>query len=97
MQTKLPQSCQFKDAASLAKQLDAALLAAGSAPLMQIECADVRAMDSSLIAVLLDLKRRSQQRGCSIALLNPPINLQRLAKLYGLDQLLFARVAELSH
>ena len=96
MQTKLPQSCQFKDAASVATQLDAALLAAGSAALMQIDCAAVVAMDSSLIAVLLDLKRRSQKCGCAIELLNLPLNLQRLAKLYGLDQMLFANAADLS-
>lgn len=103
-QLSLPAICLFKDAASIARQLDAALLAqrrAGGAdqghqPGFDVECSGVTAMDSSLIALLLDAKRRAQLHSQTLTFSNPPINLQRLAKLYGLDALLFADSVDVS-
>ena len=102
---RLPAVCLFKDAASIAQQLDAALLKSrkngqvggGHHLNFDVECADVTSMDSSLLAILLDLKRRAQLQRQTITLSNPPINLQRLAKLYGLDTLLFTEPADVSH
>ena len=113
LQLRLPAVCLFKDAASIAQQLDAALMTSkrtskhlneqaaeqsgdGQRQSFDVACADVTTMDSSLLAVLVDLKRRAQANRQILTLSDPPINLQRLAQLYGLDAILFGDLADVS-
>lgn len=100
-QLSLPAVCLFKDAASIAQQLNAAFLVERQSSQnhhfrFEVDCSNVTAMDSSLLAVLLDLKRRAQAGQQTLAVLNPPVNLRRLAKLYGLDTLLLDGEADTS-
>jgi ABC-type transporter Mla MlaB component len=67
-------------------QLSAALGEQGGS----IDLADCAVFDSSLIAVLLELRRRDASAdGARLRVLNPPSNLRKLAALYGVDGILF--------
>lgn len=48
----------------------------------------VKRVDSSAIALVLDLLRRAQKKGVQLTVLNPPESFTRLENLYGLRDLL---------
>ncbi len=48
----------------------------------------VKRVDSSAIALVLDLLRRSQTKGLCLTISNPPESFTRLVGLYGLNGLL---------
>lgn len=50
----------------------------------------VKRVDSSAMALVLDLLRRAQTKGLRLTVLNPPESFTRLEKLYGLGELLFS-------
>lgn len=54
-----------------------------------IDLAACRDFDSSLIGLLLDMRRRASATGQPLRLSNPPENLRKLALLYGVNELLF--------
>ena len=57
---------------------------------VEIDLAGCGVFDSSLLAVLLELARRTRAAGAAYRVLSPPANLRKLAALYGVDELLFA-------
>ena len=68
-------------------------LAAGSRALGEgaqgVDLAACTDFDSSLIGILLELRRQAASRGQALGLIGPPPNLRKLAQLYGVDALLF--------
>jgi len=54
-----------------------------------IDIGGVTDADSSLIALLLDLARAARAAGRSLAVVRPTAGLASLARLYGVDALLF--------
>ena len=82
---RFPAKVTFADAPALLARL-APALGAGARDLDLAGCEE---FDSSLIGVLLELGRRAVAAGgpgCRV--LNPPPNLRKLAKLYGVDGIL---------
>ena len=66
------------------------LRALSSAAALSLDLAPCQSFDSSLIAVLLELRRRAAQAAAEpLRVLNPPPNLRKLAALYGVDGILF--------
>jgi phospholipid transport system transporter-binding protein len=53
-----------------------------------VDLAGCGEFDSSLIAVLLELRRRAAGTGRGCAIRNAPANLRKLAELYGVDGIL---------
>jgi len=83
---RAPARVMFELAPEVLEELARGLPAAGVAAIDLQHCVE---FDSSLIGVLLDLSRRAQASGASLRLLNPSANLRKLAKLYGVEELLF--------
>ncbi len=54
-----------------------------------VDLAACHDFDSSLIGVLLELRRMAQAAGRTIRFTSPPDNLRKLADLYGVGALLF--------
>ena len=81
-----PASIVCANAPAVLQQLSAALGGAGGC----VDLAECAVFDSSLIAVLLELRRRSASNaGAQLRVQNPPSNLRKLAALYGVDGILF--------
>jgi len=76
----------FDSAPELLEELARGLPDSGTSAIDLRHCVE---FDSSLIGVLLDLCRRAQASGVRLRLLNPSTNLRKLAKLYGIEELLF--------
>jgi len=74
-------------------------LASGQAA---IDLAELSAVDSAAVATLLAWQRAARRQGRTLAFVNLPVNLQSLAELYGVADLLHlvsppAHPAELPH
>ncbi len=54
----------------------------------QIGLAGIDTFDSSLLALLLDLRRTALAEGKTMTLHNPPAKLMQLATLYGVNELI---------
>ncbi|MDB5762792.1 MAG: hypothetical protein JWQ21_1787 [Herminiimonas sp.] len=67
--------------------LDAGLLAIESGQ-TEIDLAQLTAVDSAAVATLLAWQRVASERGAPLTFHNMPANLQSLAKLYGVADLL---------
>lgn len=67
--------------------LDAGLsaIAAGQT---EIDLAQLTAIDSAAVATLVAWQRAARTRGAQLTFKNAPANLQSLAELYGVDELL---------
>jgi len=69
----------------------AGLLRAGEAAVAggenEVDLGAVAECDSSLIACLLAWKRKAAERGATLTVKNPPANLDRIARLYGVEAL----------
>ena len=87
----LPRAIRLHDAQ---RALDDALgeldarLAAAPAQVLDVDLSGVRDYDSSLIALMLGLTRHVAAAGSRVRFTGAPQNLQRLAALYGVDELL---------
>lgn len=57
-------------------------------PTLAIDAQALRVLDSSAVAVLLELRRDLQSRGQSLSLRHPPQRLSDLVALYGVSELL---------
>lgn len=55
----------------------------------EIDLSTCQDFDSSLLGILLELRRRAGATGTPFRLIAPPANLRKLAELYGVDRLLF--------
>ena len=80
-----PERITFETAPGVLQQF-ARTLGAGGA---EIDLSACREFDSSLIGVLLELSRRASATGRKVRYRNPSANLRKLAKLYGVEGLLF--------
>lgn len=59
-----------------------------SGPALVIDAQRLRVFDSSVVAVLLELRRGLQADGRSLSLRHPPQRLRELVSLYGVSELL---------
>jgi phospholipid transport system transporter-binding protein len=59
-----------------------------SGPTLAIDAQGLRVLDSSAVAVLLELRRELQAAGRSFSLRHPPQRLSELVALYGVSELL---------
>lgn len=79
----LPQSINHSQASSsMAWRADA------RANQYQIDLANVDVFDSSLLALLLDLRRSATSDGQTLGIHNAPAKLVQLATLYGVNELI---------
>lgn len=74
--------------------LHAPCLAAAAAGALQVDLADASAVDSSALALLLDLRRATEAAGGQFELRNPPAALRTLAELYGVGFLVDNRAPD---
>jgi len=88
--TALPASLTLRDAPAALESLRSALLAAGGTAAWRVDAAPLRQLDTSAIAVLLELQRLAAEARRSLELVDPPQRLLDLAKLYGVDGLIGA-------
>ncbi len=54
----------------------------------QIDLAGIDVFDSSLLALLLDLRRSAASEGLALSIHNAPTKLTQLATLYGVNELI---------
>jgi phospholipid transport system transporter-binding protein len=59
---------------------------------LQIQAAALKAFDTSTLALLLEAQRTAKAQGGSFVVLGAPPKLIELAKLYGIEELVFSRV-----
>lgn len=64
--------------------------AAAAAGVLDVDLAGCTTFDSSLLAVLLELRRQASAVGARCRVHHAPVNLRTLAALYGADALLFS-------
>jgi phospholipid transport system transporter-binding protein len=83
---QLPEHATLEQAAALAQTVPAAV-AAGSGPL-QVDASQLKAFDSSTIALLLHTHRLAQAAGRGLVVTGAPAQLAQLAQLYGVEALL---------
>lgn len=81
----LPASLTLRNATATAAALRGA---AGRDGVVAIDASPLGALDSSALAVLLDLQRDAQARGLGLRIDGAPLPLLRLAQLYGVSALL---------
>jgi phospholipid transport system transporter-binding protein len=82
---KLPATATLHEAAALAATLPAAV-AAGTG-VLHIDAQELKAVDSSTLALLLQARRLAQAAGRTVVVDGAPPKLQQLARLYGLEEL----------
>lgn len=68
-----------------------------SGPTLEIDLAAVGEVDSAAISLLFDWVRQATERGCQLTYSNLPANLNSLATLYGVQDLLPVTPAPISH
>jgi phospholipid transport system transporter-binding protein len=83
---KLPEHATLEQAAELALALPAALAEGGGA--LRIDASQLKAFDSSTIALLMQAHRLAQAAGRGFEVTGVPAQLTQLAQLYGVDGLL---------
>lgn len=87
---QLPAHATLEQAAALAQTVPAALAAAvsaGSGPL-RVDASQLKAYDSSTLALLLHARRQAQTAGRGFEVAGAPTQLVQLAQLYGVEELL---------
>ncbi len=83
---KLPEQATLEHAAALAATLPAALAETSGA--LRIDASQLKAYDSSTIALLLQAHRLAHAAGRGFEVSGAPSQLAQLAQLYGVDGLL---------
>jgi phospholipid transport system transporter-binding protein len=82
----LPATVDLAVAPALLSELQNQVAAAGAGEL-KIDCSATRAFDSSLIALLLEARRRVQRAGGTLVVSGASPKLVELAQLYGVNEL----------
>ena len=82
----LPEQATLEQAAALAETLPAALAEGNGA--LRIDCSQLESYDSSTLSLLLQAHRLAQQAGRDFQVTDAPQQLQQLAALYGVEELL---------
>lgn len=85
MNVTLPAELTLENAAATLAAVRGSLVSGAKTT---IDLSPLKKVDSSAITVLLGLQRYAAQHGISLAFCNIPTNLQSLAVLYGVDDLL---------
>ncbi len=87
----LPATLTSREARVTLRMLTQALQSEGSEGPVIVEAASLQQLDSSALAVLLEIERLARAWGRAFSLRGVPAKLAALAKLYGVDVLLFER------
>lgn len=77
---KLPATATLEHATALLSQL--------GSDVDTIDASELKAFDTSVVAVLLEAHRRAKERGASFTVSGAPPKLRELARLYGVEELL---------
>jgi phospholipid transport system transporter-binding protein len=88
----LPATITLRESRDTLRMLSQALQGEPDAGVV-IDASPLQQFDTSALAVLLECQRLAQAWGKSFGVRHPPAKLAALAKLYGVDQLLFAEAA----
>lgn len=88
----LPATITLRESRDTLRMLSQALQGEPDAGVV-IDASPLQQFDTSALAVLLECQRLAQAWGKSFSVRQPPAKLAALAKLYGVDQLLFAEAA----
>lgn len=97
---RLPASVLLPQAASLWQQWQASLsaeaagVAAGAGQEVRVSAADLKEFDSSALSLLLGCARVCRQHGLNLAVQDAPALLRDLARLYGVDELIWPATRE---
>ena len=97
---KLPESVRLHEARALWKTLEGGLRAeavqVGDAAGRQVrlDAAGLRRFDSAMLALLLSAARLCSRQGLSLQVENAPPKLRELARVYGVEELLWPAQAE---
>jgi phospholipid transport system transporter-binding protein len=83
----LPEQLTMPSAAKALAQLRQDL-AREASPTVTLDAQGLRVLDSSAVAVLLELRRELQKQGRTLTLRHPPQRLRDLMALYGVSELL---------
>ena len=87
---QLPAAATIDQVPALREEWAATLAEAGAGAL-QVQAEQMQSFDTSTLALLLDVQRTLRQRGGHLVLRGAPAKLIELARLYGIDELLFGR------
>jgi len=55
---------------------------------VQVDLSQVNHLDTSALSLIFEWKRKAKNHKYDVALINPPKNLLKLAKLYGVEDLI---------
>ncbi len=83
---RLPEQAHLDQVPTLAAALPAAL--AGSSGVFTVDASALKTYDTSTISLLLQARRLATEAGRGFAVTGLPQQLQQLAALYGVDELL---------
>jgi phospholipid transport system transporter-binding protein len=83
----LPEQLTMHGAAKVLESLGR-VVAQVTGPSMRVDAGALRVVDSSAVAVLLELRRQLLAQGKTLELLDPPQRLRDLVALYGVGELL---------
>ncbi len=86
----LPVAASIDQVPTLREQWVAHLAEAGAVEL-QVQAGAMKSFDTSTLALLLDAQRTLKRQGGHLVVHGAPAKLVELAKLYGVDELLFGR------
>jgi phospholipid transport system transporter-binding protein len=86
----LPATLTSREARATLRMLQQALQSEGSEGPVIVEAGSLQQLDSSALAVLLEIERLARAWGRAFAVRSVPAKLAALAKLYGVDVLLLA-------
>jgi phospholipid transport system transporter-binding protein len=92
----LPATLTSREALVTLRMLKQALQSEGSEGPVIVEAASLQHLDSSALAVLLEIERLAHAWGRAFAVRGVPAKLAALAKLYGVEQLLLKPEAALA-
>jgi phospholipid transport system transporter-binding protein len=85
---KLPSSLTMATTSAAYRELTAAVSSRGAGSDFAVDASALREVDSSALALLLDLHRQAQARGLRFTVGGVPPRLRQLAVLYGVEGLL---------
>lgn len=86
---RLPERLTLDEASATLAALREATAAQGQGPI-DLDAGALRQFDSSAVAVLLELRRDLQARGCTLTVRDWPPRLRDLVQVYGVQELLGA-------
>ena len=85
---KLPASLTMASTAQCQLELSRRIGSSGAGSSFEIDASALQELDSSALALLLDVQRQAHERGLSLSLRGLPAQLMQLAALYGVSELL---------